>query len=42
MTDKAWSGWSVQPVTKKQAARFVVEKHYSRRESMFFAAWGLV
>jgi hypothetical protein len=42
MTDKVWGGWSVQAVTKKQAARFVVEKHYSRRESMFFAAWGLV
>lgn len=36
------SGWSVAPISKKQAEAFVLAKHYSRRASVFWAAYGLV
>lgn len=35
-------GWTVEPITKKQAEAFVKTKHYSRRASIFWAAFGLV
>lgn len=36
------SEWSVIPISKKQAEAFVTAKHYSRRASIFWAAFGLV
>ena len=36
------AGWSVVPITKKEAERFVVEKHYSRRASIFWVGFGLI
>lgn len=32
----------VQPITKEVAERFVKQKHYSRRASIFWAAYGLI
>lgn len=34
--------WRVEKITKKQAEAFVVTKHYSRRASIFWDAYGLV
>jgi hypothetical protein len=34
--------WSVQAITKKQAEAFVTAKHYSKRASIFWAAFALV
>lgn len=36
------SSMTVQAITKKQAEEFVVNKHYSRRASIFWAGFGLV
>lgn len=36
------SSWSVVPITKQQADAFVLQKHYSRRASIFWCAFGLV
>lgn len=33
---------SVEPIDKKTAEQFVLQKHYSRRASIFWAAFGLV
>lgn len=34
--------WQVVPITKAQAEAFVVNKHYSRRASIFWSGFGLV
>lgn len=36
------SDWVVEPISKKEADRFVVAKHYSRRASVYWAAYALL
>lgn len=35
-------GMTIEPITKKQAERFVLEKHYSHRASIFWHGFGLI